>query len=69
MYKKVTFTPDTKDPPIPEKCSCCGHRNIIPRIREMDMCMNCFKTICETCLTSMDICTDCKLELFDSDGS
>nr|QBK87820.1 MAG: hypothetical protein LCMAC202_01660 [Marseillevirus LCMAC202] len=65
--KTVTFTADTKNPPVSEKCSSCGHRNIIPRIREMDLCMECFKLTCNYCITSMSICVECEYELLETD--
>ena len=65
--KTVTFTVDTINPPTSEKCSCCGHRNIIPCIREMDLCMECFKLNCTDCITSMGICVACKCELLEID--
>ena len=68
IKKTVTFTADTKDPPPTERCSCCGHRNIIPRIREMDLCMECFKNTCSECLTSMGICASCESELLEIDS-
>ena len=66
--KTVTFTEDTKDPPVAERCSCCGHRNIIPRIREMESCMECFNQTCSECYTSMFICIECEQELLDSEA-
>ncbi len=65
--KTVTFTVDTINPRVSEKCSCCGHRNIIPRIREMDLCMVCFKLNCTDCITSIGICVACKCELLEID--
>ena len=60
----VRFTADTIDPPPTEKCFCCGHRNIIPQIRALELCMECFKQTCQICMNSMYICKDCELELF-----
>ena len=57
--KTVRFTEDTADPPIPKKCFCCGHRNISPKIRDIDLCMECFEETCEVCKNDMGICWEC----------
>jgi len=67
--KTVTFTKDTKDPPTAERCLCCGHRNIKPQIRTLELCMGCFKTVCIGCLDSMGLCTDCEDLLMNSNDS
>ena len=63
--KKVTFSKDVKEPQTTEKCSTCGHRNIIPRIREMFVCDECNKQSCCLCINSMNICLNCDWELFN----
>lgn len=64
--KTVKFAEDTIDPPITERCACCTHRNIIPKIREMDLCLECFRQICSECLSTIGICDDCMDDLFES---
>ncbi len=61
--KRVTFCKDVKEPVSAERCCCCGHRNIRPRIRKMDLCMGCFMQTCSECLNSMSICTYCEIVL------
>lgn len=62
--KHVTWSTDTIDPPEADKCACCGHRNIIPQIRPMELCMECFRLTCIGCWNSMGICKVCEEELF-----
>jgi hypothetical protein len=59
VKKTVQFTKDTIEPITSDKCKCCSHRNIIPQIRIMDLCMECFNLTCEACLTNMSICLTC----------
>lgn len=42
------------------RCSCCGHRNIKPHIRELFKCKKCDKTFCIHCMCAGNLCIDCK---------
>jgi len=66
--KKVRFSKKTFTPKIPEQCSLCRHRNITPRIRQMDICINCTKIVCDSCLNTMSLCVECEEYLFDVDS-
>ncbi len=61
--KQVSFAPETKNPQVTEKCSYCKHRNIIPQIREMDLCMICFKIVCSECRNDTGLCTNCRIDM------
>jgi len=67
--KTVTFSPDTYSPAPAELCDCCGHRNIIPKIKELFICAECYNRICGDCMNTLRICLDCEEELFNSDCS
>ena len=48
MVKKVTFSPDTTDPPHTLTCRKCGYRKIIRKhARVMATCAICKKDLCD----------------------
>ena len=61
--RRVSFTPETKNPPSTEKCAFCRHRNIIPQILEMDLCMICFELVCSECRNDSSVCIDCIVDM------
>jgi len=58
--KRVCFV-NTTSPPLPQKCKCCGHRNIKPRIRDFFTCSKCHRKFCIQCFTYTEPrrCVDC----------
>ena len=59
LRKKVTFTNDTIDTKETIKCNSCYHRNITPKIKEMESCLFCGYSICIDCIKFGLICRKC----------